>query len=238
MNFYEGKTRRRLHEGVVEALALAIIQGELARGQPLPVDAALVERFSVSRTVIREALQALSDRGLVDIRHGSGTYVTSPDRWRLLDPSIVRLLERTETFALFAQDLVDVRRMFESEAAALAAERATPEEIGRLREIVADMKLSEENAERYTVLDVDFHTTIIDASHNNIMRGIRDQLASILTAMMRIRQKATLAHGRAHSTAMHELILTGIEERRPEHTRSAMLAHLQGTERFFKKPSS
>jgi DNA-binding FadR family transcriptional regulator len=226
--------RRRLHEDVVEALALEIIRGTIPLGGTLPADAALVERFGVSRTVVREALQSLSDRGFVDIRHGSGTYVTGPERWRLLDPSVVRLLEHSGTFVLFAHDIVDARRMFESEAAALAAERATAEEVEQLRGILDQMKSYEADAERYVELDVAFHTKIIEACHNIIMRGIRDQIGSLLVTMMRIRQASTQGPDRRQSTAMHGLIFRGIEEKNPERARAAMLAHLQETERFFK----
>ena len=71
---------RRLHEHVVDALVRGIVTGELPTGSALPPEPEMSARFGVSRSVVREAMRVLDGKGLIDVRHGSGTRVTEPSR--------------------------------------------------------------------------------------------------------------------------------------------------------------
>ncbi|MDQ6944207.1 MAG: GntR family transcriptional regulator, partial [Candidatus Eremiobacteraeota bacterium] len=82
----------RLHERVVDALLPMIVGGTLAPGSLLPTEPEMGVRFGVSRSVVREALRVLGAKGLVDVRHGSGTRVTASDRWDPLDPAVLAAL--------------------------------------------------------------------------------------------------------------------------------------------------
>ena len=83
---------RRLHAHLVDALVPMIVRGELASGSLLPAEPEMSARFGVSRSVVREALRVLGEKGLVEVRHGSGTRVTTPDRWDPLDPAVLAAL--------------------------------------------------------------------------------------------------------------------------------------------------
>src|SRR5258708_4100740 len=85
------RARRRLHEGMVAELSQGIARGELAAGSQLPPEPQLAEACGVSRTVVREAIQALVHRGLVTVDQGRGTIVSPPEAWDQLDPIVLRV---------------------------------------------------------------------------------------------------------------------------------------------------
>src|ERR1700736_3092013 len=123
---------RRLHAHVVDALVPMIVSGELAPGSLLPTEPEMSARFGVSRSVVREALRVLGAKGLIEVRHGSGTRVTTPDRWDTLHPLVLSALR-------------EASRVGEGEVAALAAERADEsvnaargEALGTMRGALAD----------------------------------------------------------------------------------------------------
>ena len=229
------KGKRRLHEAVFEELTCEILTGTLAQGTALPGDAALVARFGVSRTVIREAIQALASTGLVDVRHGAGTYVNGRDDWDLLNPQLLQLIGRTGTIAVLIDDLLDIRRMFEVEAATLAARRATPEDIRELERLVEAMRNPAATEQDHLDLNLQFHGAIVQASHNRILRGLREQLRGVLSVMMNARQSQaeTNAEMRTVSTAMHQMLVDAIREHRPDRAQAVMMTHVQGAERLL-----
>src|SRR5579859_803637 len=108
--------RRRLSEQVAQHLRELIVEGEIAAGEALPPERELSRRFGVSSVVIREALTTLSVGGLVAIRHGVGSFVTTPDHWQVAEP-IAMLIRNGRTTIL---DVLEVRAMIEIEAAGLA----------------------------------------------------------------------------------------------------------------------
>jgi len=229
------KPKRRLHDAVFEALAVDIVTEVLPPGSTLPTDPVLCSRFGVSRTVIREALQALAGVGLIDVRHGAGTYVNSSDHWDLLDPRLLQMLGDTGTISFLIDDLLDIRRMFEVEAASLAAKRATPQDIAAMQEVVKRMRDPATTRVESLNLNLEFHSLIVQASHNRILMGLRDQLRGVLSVMMNARQSQATPEMSMVSTAMHQMILDSIRERRPDRAQAVMLAHVQGAERSLQK---
>ncbi len=225
------KVKRRLHEAVFEELACDILNNTLAPGVALPGDQVLSARFGVSRTVIREAIQGLAGVGLVDVRHGAGTYVNDRDHWDVLDPQLLQLIGRTGAISVLIDDLLDIRRMFEVEAVTLAARRATAEDVQVLEALVARMKDPATGDAEHADLNLDFHSAIVQASHNRILRGLREQLRGVLSVMVNARQRQADQGMRIVSTTMHQMILDAIKEKRPDRAQAVMQAHLQGAER-------
>lgn len=231
------KTKRRLHETIVEDIAREVLTGALAAGSTLPADLVLSTRYGVSRTVIREAIQALAGMGIVDVRHGAGTYVNAHDHWDLLNPQLLQLIGETGTIAILLDDLLDIRRMFEVEAVTLAARRATPQDIAELERLVQAMKDPNASEQDQLDLNLEFHSAIVQASHNRILRNLRDQLRGVLTLMMNARQRQADHGMRIVSTTMHEMLLLAIKERRPDRAQAVMLTHVQGAERSLQSSS-
>jgi DNA-binding FadR family transcriptional regulator len=123
----------RLHREAVGQLLAGIVSGEYAAGELLPKEEALAERFDVSRGTVREALRALEERRVVVVRHGRGARVQPADEWNVLDPVVARALATGRRRRDFLGEVQSYRRLLESEAAALAAERASVAQQAELR---------------------------------------------------------------------------------------------------------
>lgn len=225
-------TRVRRYESVERTIATEVLAGQIQAGELLPNDRELTERFGVSRTVVREAIQSLAHKGLLEVRHGAGTYVNDSDKWDVLDPLVMHAMQQTGAVADVIQDLLVVRRMFEAEAVAQGALRATADDLSGLAAILARMHDQVEDPPRFLESDIEFHRGLIEASHNRVLRRFKGQLGDLLSLLMTARHKVVAAEARHVSLAGHELIYQGLVEHHPERARSALLAHIQGTERM------
>jgi len=216
----------RLARQVANLISNGILGGELARGSRLPSERELAADFKVSRPTLREAIHVLEALGLVEVRHGDGTYVSkNPSAF---SPRVLKqMLERDDTLLL---DMVEVRKEVEVRNAELAAEHATEEEVRRLsqilHEIEADVRAGREDFER----DIEFHLTVAEASHNRIRLFIT---TSVLLAHSEILREARLRMIRRQKQLVddflqeHRAIYLGIQAREPQQARGAMLAHLE-----------
>ncbi|MBM7859084.1 FadR/GntR family transcriptional regulator [Lentzea nigeriaca] len=155
-----------------------IVRGEHAPGTSLPPEPALCESFSVSRTVIREAMKVLQEKGLVQVRQGAGTMVNPPSTWNMLDELVLgAVVAEDETLGVL-DDLVVTRRLLESDMAQVAARSADPETVAALRDLVERMEQVLHDPVAYRELDHAFHDTIMRASGNRIARGVVRALES------------------------------------------------------------
>jgi len=151
----------------VEQIEDLILKGALRSGDRLPAERDLAEQMTVSRPVLRDALKLLEERQLVEARRGGGTFVAD-----LIGPifseAIIELIARHPSAK---SDYFEFRKGIEGQAAALAAERAAPSDLDRLKDIVSRMNAAHE-AEDPSVesqLDVDFHHAVGEAAHNVVM---------------------------------------------------------------------
>ena len=113
----------RLATVVVEELAGRIIAGVLPEGSVLPTESVLCDEFGFSRTVLREGLKLLEERGLVRVEQGRGTTVQARELWNLLDPTVLRIALEHDPDMQLLDNLITVRRLLESEMARVAASR-------------------------------------------------------------------------------------------------------------------
>ena len=150
-----------LSERLAETLETAIRKGKLATGQKLPTENALVEKYGVSRTVVREAFSRLKTLDLIETRQGSGAFVKAlpvaeTGKLKLiLDGSVDAVLQ-----------VVEVRRALEAESAALAAERKTPQSIQKIKQAVRALDKAVANGGDGVSEDVAFHAAIAQAAGN------------------------------------------------------------------------
>jgi DNA-binding FadR family transcriptional regulator len=132
----------------------------------------LCETFSVSRTVVREAMKVLQEKGLVHVRQGSGTIVTPPTSWDMLDELVLGAsIAEDDTLAIL-DDLVVTRRLLECDMANVAARLADQETVDRLCALVDRMDELVDDSATYAEHDRAFHDTIMQASGNRIARGV------------------------------------------------------------------
>ena len=137
---------------VVEELGERIISGALTEGDVLPTEPALCDEFGLSRTVVREGLKLLEERGLVRVEQGRGTTVQPRSSWDLLDPGVLRIALGHDADMTLLDDLITVRRVLEREMARTAAARLTPTDLADLAEIIAEMDRSFGDYDRFRLL--------------------------------------------------------------------------------------
>ncbi len=152
---------------VVEELAHLIIGGTYGEGDVLPTEPALCERFGFSRTVVREGLKLLEERGLVRVEQGRGTTVQPRSSWDLLDPVVLQIALEYDDMSLL-DDLISIRRVLEREMAAEAAGNITGSELAELGAIADAMEASYGDYDRFRDFDNAFHAIIMRASGNEI----------------------------------------------------------------------
>jgi DNA-binding FadR family transcriptional regulator len=158
----------RLASVVVEDLAELIIDGTFAEGDVLPTEPELCEEFGFSRTVVREGLKLLEERGLVKVEQGRGTRVQPREGWNLLDPTVLRLALAHDEDLELLDDLMAVRRVLEREMTRSAASRLTDEDFAQLERALEEMEASYDDYDRFRKLDVAFHAIILRESGNEV----------------------------------------------------------------------
>jgi GntR family transcriptional regulator, transcriptional repressor for pyruvate dehydrogenase complex len=224
--------KTRIYEEVVGQLHQLIDAGKLKAGDRLPSERELAETFRVSRSSVREAIKTLENEGLVITRPGSGTFVTTVNVEAII-PSLASLLSRGKDALI---DLFEMRCLVEPSIAALAAERATPADILRLKEICAEQERQIKRDTSAVDSDAAFHLTIGRATHNSALQRL---VASIVEILKPIREKSLQTPGRAHkSLASHREILVAIERHDPELARRAMQQHIQAVEQNVLAPTA
>ncbi|WP_235594630.1 FadR/GntR family transcriptional regulator [Paraglaciecola hydrolytica] len=210
----------RLYLKVAEQLNKLIDDGAIKPGQRFPSERELAEQLGVSRPTIREAMIALELSGVIEIRTGSGIYVTKQPRKR--EPEL-------NDKGVGPFEILEIRYIIESEACALAAARITNEQIEELRKVVDEMEEEEKKPDASEKADQKFHSIIAQACQNSAIASVVEWLwdlrneSQLSTAFLqRIREE-----GVHPSISEHRKILQALEQRNPEKARTAMKIHIE-----------
>ena len=222
---FSKRPRDRLYKAVTEEVAGAIVSGSIAPGEYLPTEMGLATQFEVSRTVIHEAVKVLATKGLVEALHGQGVRVLPRHAWNSLDPLVLRLRERDGGLRQLLHELLQVRRIVETEVAARAAEMASAEEMTALWSLLARMDASVTDADAYNRLDLQLHDRLAMLTHNSLLPAMLRPVSDLLA----LGREVTL---RAHGTgvlaqAHHREIVDAVARRDPAAARAAMARHLR-----------
>ncbi|RVX39909.1 DNA-binding FadR family transcriptional regulator [Nonomuraea polychroma] len=214
-----------LAKAVTAELVERIVRGVHPSGTPLPPEPVLCETFSVSRTVVREAVKILQEKGLVQVRQGAGTMVTPRTMWDMLDELVLAAtIDMDESLGIL-DDLVVTRRLLESDMAYLAARVAGEETTERLRALVDRMDELVDDHVTYADHDRAFHDTIMQASGNRIARGVVRALESQVINTARYMGKTERALCVA-SNQGHRRIYERIAAHDPDGASEAMFTHI------------
>lgn len=229
-------TRKRLYEQVAQQIQGMIVNGELQPGDQLPPEREMAEQLGVSRTVVREAIKTLQQIGLVRVLTGSGTYVSR------IEPETV-----SESIGLLIQQsivsfdyLTEIRRMLETETAALAAERASPEHIEALEEALGWMEHAAElddddpdRIEQFIGSDLAFHNVLVEAAQNPLLPILLEPVTGHLLEFRRL--TFGVPGGVQNSLSYHRMILEKVKARDSVASREAMREHLANAEKALEK---
>ena len=212
--------RQRLSEQIATQLRLLILGGELTAGQTLPPERELARRFAVSSTVIREALSSLSVSGLVDIRHGVGSFVTLPDQWHMTEPIALLLREGRATLL----QVVEVRTLIEVATSGIVAARRDEAVLHGLDDALAHMAASTDDPVANVTADMAFHLALAAGVHNPILPLVLQPLLAPIRATML--QGTRLPTAMSRALAEHTLIRDAIQSGDAEAARAAMGVHM------------
>lgn len=212
--------RLRLSEQVARHLREMIVEGEIAAGDTLPPERELARRFAVSSTVIREAIRSLNTSGLVEVRHGVGSFVTTPDHWRTAEP-IAMMIRGGQASLLH---ILEIRAMIEIGAAALAAERHDAATVRELDAALDRMAGSLGDPVANVAADLAFHHALAAGTGNPALPVIlQPLLAPIHTGMLRgTRLPAATRRALDEHRRIRDAVATGDAEA----ARAAMGAHM------------
>jgi len=212
----------RLYERIVSQIEQRIETGELKVGDPLPSERELAEQFAVSRTAVREAVKALRQKGLVEIRPGRGTFITNGTSDSIRS-SLGMLMKLDVTKG--KGNLVEVREILEPEIAALAATRITDEHIATMQDAVNIMETALNDVDTFVEADLDFHLALAEGTQNPIIPILMDSIIDLLREQRKRTglTKGGLNRGQSH----HKKILNAVTRRDAQAARKAMQDHLK-----------
>ena len=221
-------SRRGLVDEAIQGILDRVVDGEFPAASALPPEADLAALLEVSRPTMREAVRSLSDRGVLRVVHGRGTFVAPQEEWRDL-PTLIGVLARTTPSRDLGLQLIQVRRMLEVGAAGLAAEHRSDDDVARMQDLLDryDTAASREDVDEVAALDIAFHEAILAASGNPFLAAIMQPLAEALSASRR----TTAARDDVRSRAQehHRRIVQAISDGDPASAKDAMRAHMTQT---------
>jgi GntR family transcriptional regulator, transcriptional repressor for pyruvate dehydrogenase complex len=214
-----------LTEAAIRQIRELIASGQLLPGSKLAPEAELALSLGASRNTVREAVRGLVMAGVLDVRRGDGTYVTSLRPEQLLEGIGAAAELMSEDFSL---ELVQVRRILEPAATALAAMRIDDEAIAELQTLLDRMRKAE-TEEALVQMDSDFHAVVAGASGNVTLASMLGGV-SIRTTRSRIWRGIIEDDAKAQTIAQHAEILRALLERDPILGEAAALVHVATTE--------
>lgn len=212
---------KKLSGVVIDRIIASLANGLRKPGDRLPSIEALAQQYSVGRTSVREALMALELVGVVEVRHGDGTFIREgASRFCLKPLSWSALLDQAKIAAL-----AETRRCMESELAAMATQRGTPEEIVEIERQLLQMEAVCHQPDEYIRVDPQFHLAVWRAAHNEVMfhmlTSIIDLLKTVISTAVSNAPDSIAAGLQAHRE-----IFEAIAARDVEAARFSMRRHL------------
>lgn len=212
--------RGSLVEEIIDSVKQEIVAGRLVRGQRLPSELELAERFQVGRGAVREAMKTLQAIGVVTIERGNGTHIVDRPSDELLSPLIFALLLE----APVAGELVELREMFQVAYSQLAARQVTTADWARIEAAQARFERYADDRERdpglHTELDLAFHFAVLDATHNPLIVKIGRAVEELYHGT--IRRTLQTHEGPSTGITGHRDIIAAIRDGNPETIRQVV----------------
>ena len=227
--------RRKLSDQIAEQLEGMIADGTLKPGERLPAERQLSERLGISRPSLREAIQKLASKGLLNTRQGGGTFVAEGLSSSFSDPLLMLLKDQPD--AEFAT--LEVRKELEGVAAFNAASRATDSDRERIWtrfNHMAEVHRSQTASTEKLKVDSDFHLSIIESAHNivllHFMYAVRDVLENTIHSYLD--QFYAAPKFVEQICGQHKAMVTAIMDRDPEAARDKAKFHLEFASQSFR----
>ncbi|WP_291300670.1 FadR/GntR family transcriptional regulator [Desulfosporosinus sp. BICA1-9] len=216
---------QKIYQVVFESIRDSIINGELKAGQKLPPERVLAKRFQVSRTSIREALMALEISGIIEIKSSEGSFIRQIETKTLINDLSAAIIKAEDSMVY---EMLEVRRLIESECAALAAVRASSFNLARIRQHLDDMAKSEFDEESGLSADVNFHYSVAQAANSPILFDLMKVLVNRMKGTIRATRCYRFSQPNRFEETLneHKDIYIAISSNNPDRARSLMTKHL------------
>lgn len=215
---------RNLYEEIADQLEREIIS-LYAVGERLPSEQHLAERFAVSRTIMREAMKLLKERGLVDSRIGSGAYITHPEAQHVSD-MLTRIIKLQ---GISFHDIYDFRSIIEIAAIRRAVESVTDQELAEMEKLLLLLRDRSLSIEARRVADFQFHLAIAKASRNPLLVLMVETLGNVFREAM---TAGILVKGGIDDAIMrHQRLMDALQARDGERAAYMMYGHLYHSEK-------
>jgi len=211
------------HDQIAAVLGTEILKGIHRPGANMPPEADLIERFQISRTVLREVMKTLTAKGFVASKTRIGTRVLDPSNWNYFDADVLAWRVRMGLDDEFRLSLTEIRRAIEPVAAGLAARRRTSADIVALRGHVALMGRTDHTRQSFAEADLEFHLTIGAASGNPLMRSVAGVIEAALVASFSQSSPVDDADDHEHTVNTHAAVVDAVEARDEQAAATAML---------------
>jgi GntR family transcriptional regulator, transcriptional repressor for pyruvate dehydrogenase complex len=237
LDFTPIKTKR-LYEEVLEQFKRLITAGELKPGDKLLPERELAERLQVSRPSVREAIRTLEMMGVVEIRPGGGSFLRNTNTDDIIRPLAMFLAVGKNSML----EMFEVRRIFETAMASIAAERASEEDVSHIKQALNGMtdRFNAHDLHKGEQHDIEFHFGVAQATHNSLLiKLFRTITGEFSHAVAAARHRLYLdEEGLQRVIEQHQNIYKAIESRDPEVAANTMLAHLNYAEEEINKRMS
>ena len=217
-----GRKARKLPEQIADKLREMIIQEEMKTGSKLPAEAELMEKFSVSRSTVREAVKILQTEHIVDIRQGQGTFLCAMPGLAE-DPLGLRFADQEELSA----QLLETRLLIEPSVAALAAQRRKEEHLAEMKVLLDKMDNAYLHGENYTPHDFEFHSVIAKCTGNDVIVRLLPTIHESISAGYQHTRRVEGSYQRA--SQCHLEMYRAIADRDSDRARLAAQRHMMQT---------
>ena len=219
---FEPVKSQRISDEILRQIRDAVFSGKFQVGDRLPNERTLAEQFAASRTSVREALRALEQEGMIRVKKGinGGIFVSDLDH-RLMSKPFQTLLQLRK---VTMEHISEVRLIFEPAAARLAAERATPEDLRELEEVIEKMTEVIETGEPPSSHDLKFHKLIARAAGNPILEMISESMFEVASQVIsELRPSIDVL---SHVIECHKDVFEAIRERDGDRAFEVMTIHI------------
>lgn len=217
--------KKTLAEQTADQIIELIIDGKFDRNERLPSEFELAELMDVGRGTIREAIKILVSKRIVDIRRGYGTYIAE-NPGQIDDPLGLTFIENKKKLAL---DLFELRMMVEPQIAAMAAERVTEEDIGRIEKACKRLEDRITEGTYYAKEDIALHELIAQSTKNQVVSTIIPIIHSAVELFIEFRDEELMRS----TIESHRAIVEAIRAKKPRQAKTAMEKHLQNNKRYI-----
>jgi GntR family transcriptional repressor for pyruvate dehydrogenase complex len=214
------KPKDRLYQEIVDQIQQQILSGALKPGDQIPAERDLADRFGVSRTAVREAIKSLTEKGLIEVFVGRGTFVTNLSPDRVVESMTMLLRNEPHNVA----SLQEARELLEIPTARLAAERRSEEHVARLRAINTEIGEEHSISARLVDGDTEFHVEVARANRNPVLVLLSQTIVALLRSERLYREDwEGFLPG---ALDQHREIIDAIADRDGDRAATAMMDHL------------